>query len=229
MFDPSSAPRVFGCAPGVDFPAALIAGLEDRLRDAPPDAWARTTIFVNSARMARRVTTLLQDGPPRLLPRIRLLTHLDDLLPDGPLPPAISPLRRRLELAPLVARLIDQERDLGARSAGFDLADSLASLMDEMQGEGVSADDILSLDVSDHSEHWARAQRFFAIASDYVTRMASGPDAEARQRQTVKALATAWAATPPNDPILIAGSTGSRGTTQLLMQAVARLPQGALI
>ncbi|MEL7165649.1 MAG: double-strand break repair protein AddB [Pseudomonadota bacterium] len=229
MFDPSPTPRVFGCAPGTDFPAALIGGLSDRLKHAPPDAWARTTIFVNSARMARRVTTLLQDGPPRLLPRIRLLTHLDDLLPDGPLPPAISPLRRRLELAPLVARLIDQERDLGARNAGFDLADSLATLMDEMQGEGVSAEDILSLDVSEHSEHWARAQRFFAIANDYVTRMASGPDGEARQRQTVQTLASAWAANPPTAPFLIAGSTGSRGTTQLLMQAVARLPQGALI
>ncbi|MEM6758900.1 MAG: double-strand break repair protein AddB [Pseudomonadota bacterium] len=229
MFDASHAPRVFGCAPGVDFPAALIAGLEHRLRDAAPDAWARITLFVNSTRMARRVTALLQDGGPRLLPRIRLLTELDDLLPDGPLLPAVSPLRRRLELAPLVARLIDQERDLGARNAGFDLADSLAALMDEMQGEGVSAEDILSLDVSDHSEHWARAQSFFAIANDYVMRLATGLDAEARRRQTVQSLATAWTKRPPKNPILIAGSTGSRGTTQMLMQAVARLPQGALI
>lgn len=38
-----------------------------------------------------------------------------------------------------------------------------------------------------------------------------------------------WQHTPPDHPILIAGSTGSRGTTALLMRAVAQLPQGALI
>jgi double-strand break repair protein AddB len=38
-----------------------------------------------------------------------------------------------------------------------------------------------------------------------------------------------WETQPPQNPVIVAGSTGSRGTTSLLMQAVARLPQGALV
>ncbi|MEL7126381.1 MAG: double-strand break repair protein AddB [Pseudomonadota bacterium] len=229
MFEPSDHPRLFGCAPGVDFPQALIGGLTARMDGTTPDALARVTILVNTQRMARRLSELFELGPPRLLPRVGLITQLDALLPDAPMPAATPPLRRLLELEPLVAKLIEQEQDLNTSSASFDLARSLAQLMDEMQGEGVQAEDILRLDVTDQSGHWARAQKFFGIAQDYITTTSDAPDPEARQRATVLRLATHWATDPPRNPILVAGSTGSRGTTQLLMEAVARLPQGALI
>ena len=51
MFEPSAAPRVFGLAPGVDFPQALVAGLRDRLHGAPPEAMARVELIVNTRRM----------------------------------------------------------------------------------------------------------------------------------------------------------------------------------
>ena len=227
MFDPVD--RLFGCAPGVDFPRALIDGLLSRTGGEAPDALARVTVLVNTQRMARRLRDLFNAGPPRLLPRVGLLTQLDALLPGAPLPAPTPPLRRLLELEPLVAKLIEQEKDLNTGSASFDLARSLAQLMDEMQGEGISADKILDLDVSDQSGHWARAQEFFGIAQRYIAATSDAPDPEARQRATVLRLAAHWAHTPPRDPILVAGSTGSRGTTQLLMEAVAKLPQGALI
>ncbi|WP_299608350.1 double-strand break repair protein AddB [uncultured Tateyamaria sp.] len=229
MFDPSDTARLYGCAPGVDFPLAVVRGLEDRLKDAPPEAWARVTLLVNTTRMARRLRALFDEGPARLLPRIRMITQLDDLLPAQPLPPSASPLRRRLELATLIQTLIDRQPDLAPDAGPFDLADSLATLMDEMQGEGVSAADIANLDVSDQSGHWARAQQFIAIAQDYIDASNSAPDSEARQRATVMQLAEHWAHTPPKDPVIVVGSTGSRGTTLLLMQAVAALPQGAVL
>ncbi len=214
---------------GVDFPVAVIRGLEERLSGKPPEAWARVTLFVNTRRMARRMRDLFDAGPPRLLPRIRMLTDLDDLLPGTALPPSASALRRRLELVTLVSKLIEQQPDLAPDTASFDLADSLATLMDEMQGEGVTASNIASLDVSDQSGHWARAQSFIAIAQSYIDASDGVPDPEARQRETVLRLMAHWGDHPPADPILIAGSTGSRGTTQLLIQAIARLPQGAAI
>lgn len=229
MFDPTPRPRVFGCAMGVDFPAAVIRGLEQRLEQAAPDDWARVTLFVNTRRMARRLRDLFDAGPPRLLPRIRMINDLDDLLPDGPLPAPASALRRRLELVPLTNTLIRQQTGIAPETAGFDMADSLATLMDEMQGEGVSADDIAALDVTDESGHWARAQQFISIAQAYIDGSGSAPDAEGRQRETVLRLAAHWAENPITEPVLVVGSTGSRGTTQLLMQAVAGLPQGAVI
>lgn len=229
MFETSGSPSLFGCPPGIDFPAAVLGGLEQRLKDGPPEAWARVTILVNTQRMARRLRALYNAGPARLLPRIRMLTDLDGLLQGAPLPPAASGLRRRLELVTLISKLIEAQPDLAARSESFDLADSLATLIDEMQSEGVTPDDIANLDVTDQSGHWARAQKFIAIAQSYIGMSENAPDPEARQRETVLRLTAQWVHTPPTDPILIAGSTASRGTTQLLMQAIATLPQGAAI
>ena len=214
---------------GVDFPAAVIRGLEQRMTHAAPDDWARVTLFVNTKRMARRLRDLFDAGPPRLLPRIRMINDQDDLLPDGPLPPATSALRRRLELVPMTNKLIQQEPDLAPDTAAFDMADSLATLMDEMQGEGVTADDIKALDVSDKSGHWKRAQEFIGITQTYIDNVSNAPDAEGRQRETVLRIAAYWAKNPVTDPMFVVGSTGSRGTTQLLMQAVAQLPKGAVI
>ncbi|KIC49774.1 double-strand break repair protein AddB [Tateyamaria sp. ANG-S1] len=229
MFEPIGTARLFGCAPGVDFPLAVVRGLEDRFATAPPEAWAHVTILVNTTRMARRLRALFDEGPARLLPRIRMITQLDDLYPHAPMPPAATPLRRRLELAQLIKTLIENQPELAPDAGPFDLADSLATLLDEMQGEGVSAEDIADLDVSDQSGHWARAQKFIAIAQEYIDDSQSAPDPEARQRDTVLRLAEHWTDTPPRDPILIVGSTGSRGTTLRLMEAVASLPQGAVI
>ncbi len=229
MFEPSDKPRVFGLAPGVDFPMGLYDGLLERTKDAAPHALARVQLIVNTARMERRLRDLFDEGPPGLLPRIHLLTHLDQLDPAVTLPPAVSPLRRRLELISLVSRLIDQQPDLAPRSALYDLTDSLAALLDEMQGEGVSAQTIFDLDVSDDSGHWQRAQTFIRIAHDYLQHSTTTPDKEARQRNLVMALAARWAVSPPKHPVILAGSTGSRGTTMLLMEAIAHLPQGALI
>ncbi len=227
MFDPAETPRFFGLPPGADFPAEVIRGLELRLAGRPPEDWAQVEIFVNTARTQRRLMALFAAGPPRLLPKVRLLTRLaaDPLLTD--LPPAIPPLRRRLDLAQLVRRLLDADPTLAPRSAATDLADSLASLFDEMDGEGVGWETIDRLDIADLSGHWARALRFLAIARDYVSDDA--PSAEARLRRAAEALAARWAVEPPDHPVLVAGSTGSRGPVALLMHAVAAFPQGAVI
>ena len=229
MFEHSEAARVFGLAPGVDFPTALIAGLRQRLQDQPPEAIAKVELIVNTQRMRRRLRQLFDEGPAGLLPRIRLLTELDPLLPGNTLPPATSALRRRLELTKLVSRLIDIDRSLAPRSSLYDLSDSLANLIDEMQGEGVSVGDIANLDISDLSGHWARAQQFLALAHAYLDQTSPEPDAEARQRRLVLAVVRNWQDAPPLHPVILAGSTGSRGTTSLLMQAVSRLPQGAVV
>ncbi|MGB3246873.1 MAG: double-strand break repair protein AddB [Sulfitobacter sp.] len=229
MFEPADHPRVFGMSPGVDFPETLVTGLRGMLEGHPPDAIARVELIVNTRRMARRLQDIFDAGPPGFLPRIHLITELNYLVPHNALPPAISPLRRRLELVQLVSRLLDSDPDLAPRASLYALSDSLANLIDEMQGEGVSAETINALDVSDVSGHWARAQRFIGIAQTYLAQVATQPDAEARQRQIVTHIIDHWEENPPLNPVIVAGSTGSRGTTSLLMQAVARLPQGALV
>ncbi len=229
MFEPSALPRVFAVPPGADFPKVLVDGLHERFEGQPPDALARVQLVINTRRMARRVRDLFDQGPACLLPRLSLVTDLGESADLAQIPPAIPPLRRRLELTQLIAKLLDQQPDLAARSSLFDLSDSLAGLIDEMQGEGVSPDAIRQLDVSDMSGHWARAQAFIGIADQFMESGSDALDAQARQRRVVENLIARWEVSPPEHPVILAGSTGSRGTTLMLMQAVARLPQGALV
>ncbi len=228
MFDDRPNFRVFGTYSGQAFPDTLLDGLTTRLQGEPPERWARVEVYVNTQRMQRRLAELFLQGPARLMPRFTLVTDLahDPLLTDLPMP--VPTLKRRLEIAQLVRLLIQRVEGLAPASAVFDLANSLAGLMDEMQGEGIAPAVIEGLDISDFSGHWERALQFIAIVKSYFEG-GEAPDQEARQRASVLALTLRWQENPPDHPILLAGSTGSRGTTFHLMKAVAGLPQGAVI
>lgn len=229
MFAPQPGPRVFVLPPGVDFPQALAAGLRERVAGAP-EAMARVEVFLNTRRMQRRVREIFAGHGAGFLPRLRLVTDLDLDAAFLDLPPPVPPLRRRLELTQLISRLLDMAPDLAPRSAIFDLADSLAGLFDEIQGEEVPFEALEGLDLADHAGHWERSLMFLRIAAGYFRPEAGeAPDPELRRRLAVQRLEAEWAVAPPRHPVIVAGSTGSRGTTARLMRAVARLPQGAVI
>ncbi len=229
MFDPSDRTRVFALGLGIDFPKALVAGLLGNMKNRAPEDMARVTLIVNTARMRRRITSLFINRGAHFLPRITLLSDLGKDPKFHEIPQPVSPLARRIELVSLVDALLRRNPALASRSSLFDLADSLASLMDEMQGEGVTLNDIATLDVNDISGHWGRAQEFIGIVGRFLDLSQEQPDNEARARAVVLAQIDEWQKTPPNHPVILAGSTGSRGTTALLMKAVAQLPQGAVI
>ena len=227
MFDRQTDPRLFGVPLGHDFSSALYAGLRARFRTMSPTDVARVEIYVNTRRMARRLTELFHQDDALLLPRIRLVTDLAQDRLTADVPPAVAPLRRKLEVAQLVKGLLEVDPTLAAQEAAFDLADSLVNLMNEMQGEGVSPATIKTLNVADQSGHWERALRFVNLVQDFVAD--NRLDAEGRQRLVIETLIAHWEDAPPTHPIIVAGSTGSRGATQLFMQAVAKLPQGAIV
>ncbi len=230
MFNPCPDPRVFGVPPGADFPRTLAQGVLARLADASPEALARVEIVVNTERMGRRLASLFSELRPGLLPRITPMARLSGRWPVSGIPPLRPPLRRKLDLARLVSGLIAAQPDLAPRAAVQGLADSLAALFDEIQGEGVDPGVIFSLPVEDVSGHWGRSLTFLRIVARYLEDATDGAaDAEARLRQTVTTLAESWLLAPPSHPVIVAGSTGSRGTTARFMQAVARLPQGAVV
>lgn len=227
MFEPSDTPRIFALPPGVDFSAGLVEGLKARWPADNPLAAPQTEVYLNTRRSARKLRDLFDIGPATLLPRIKTL---DAFFSTGSVAGEdrdIAPLRKRLEIARLVQALIEQSPDLAPQSAAFDLAESLVALFDEAAGEGVDPADILSLDLTDQSGHWARAQQFLSLVSGYFETAGAGQ--EDLNRQAAHKLVLAWQTCPPEHPVLIAGSTGSRGTTHLMMEAVARLPQGAII
>ncbi|MEM9393832.1 MAG: double-strand break repair protein AddB [Pseudomonadota bacterium] len=224
LFPERDTARVFGIPVGVDFSSELVSGLASRLENQSPEALGRVEVIVNTTRMRRRIRALYTERGAGFLPRVRLLNEL------GPprrshLP---SRLSRKLELSQLIRGLLEQEKDLAPKSAVFDLADSLLRLLDEVEGEGITLETLHALDVGHLSAHWSRALKFIGIIAPFLT----GPDGagpEGRQRAEILNLISDWAISPPEHPIILAGSTGSRGTTALLMDAIAQLPQGAVI
>ena len=229
VFDPQSAPRVFAVPIGCDFVQAFAAGLQARMAAHPPEALARIEVFVNTQRMARRLKNVLSQNGAVLLPKIRVITDISSH-PDLPISLAnpTSKLRRQLILAQAVGALLAADETVAPQSAKFDLATSLAGVLDEMQGEGVSFDALAKVDVESHSEHWTRSLKFLEILAQHLERD-HPTDPQHRQRVAAEAFATTWAENPPSHPVLAIGSTGSRNETALFLRAVATLPQGAVI
>jgi double-strand break repair protein AddB len=228
-----TAPRVFALPPGADYARALVAGLVARLAGAAPDDWARVTLVAGTGRMARRLQAALEEGPARLMPRIVRVEaplEIDRRVPPPPGPTLRSALDMQLDLAELIDRLRTRQPGLAPGGNLFDLARALAALIEEMGGEGVPAEALAALDVGPHAEHWQRAQAIVAAAQAHLFPEGGAPAGpEASRRRAVTALVEAWRSNPPSDPVIVAGSTGSRATTRLLMGAVARLPQGAVV
>ena len=221
---------LFGSPPGADFPRALVEGLRARMGAAPPEAIARIEIFVNTRRLQRRLGALFAEAGFGLHPRLRLIGDL----PAQPIPGRItargSDLRLRIELAQLVSRLLERAPDLAPRSSLYDLSDTLADLIVEMHDEAVPIEDVTGLDISDQSGHWQRSRRFLEIAGEFASAEAERLRSAAENlRHSVSALLDFWKDHPPDHPVIVAGSTGSRGPTQLLMKGVLGLETGAVV
>lgn len=219
MFPPEPGPRVFALPPGADFAAELARGLRDRLAGQPPEAMARVRLLVPTVRLRAAVQDAFALSGPGYLPRIDTLPGLagDDETP---------PLARLLELMRLIRGLLAAEPGLGPPGAALGLARSLEALIEEMADESVPAAALRGLDVGDHAIHWQLSLKFLGIIGPWIE--AGGGSAQ-RLRAVVTGLLDRWQDHPPAGPLIIAGSTGSRGTTAALMQAVAGLPQGAVV
>lgn len=220
---------LYALPPGVDFAAEFAAGLLARMTDQPPEALARVTIYVNATNTLTEIRRAFDAHGPLLLPRLRSVTALDPgplLMPDPP----EAPLARRLQLGRLIAALIRQRPDLGAAHSIPVLAQSLSELMAEMQREGRGPEALDLIDAGDHARHWQNTLAFLRIATGFHL-TEPWRDRPARQFAAAEAAARDWplGADLPDGPVIVAGSTGSHGATRLFMQAVAALPQGAVV
>src|SRR5690606_19280949 len=96
-------PGLFALPPGVDFAHEFVAGLLERMRDQPPEAMARVTIYANASRTLTAMQAAFDAAGPMLMPRMRIVTDPGPAHDSGPL---AAPLARRLQLARLIDRLL---------------------------------------------------------------------------------------------------------------------------
>lgn len=219
---------LYALPPGTDFAHEFVAGFLDRMAGRPPEEMARVTIYANASRTLAEMKCAFDLRGPLLLPRLLPVTNLETPAMLGQAESA--PLARRLQLARLIARLLDARRDLAAGHSIASLSRSLSALMQEMQYEGLGPEALEGIDTGDHARHWQNALAFLRIAARFHL---DGPpmDRAARQRLAAEAIVADWAQgiNLPQGPVIVAGSTGSHGATRLFMEAVAALPEGAVV
>ncbi len=214
-----------------DLAAGLIAGLD-------PKALSQAVVLTPTRRSARMLAAAFADASPQglLLPQIRPIGDLEEGEPPFEpgeltldLPAAISPWRRRFELAALAAML---EPALAAGQA-LEMADALGGLIDSLQIEEIEPlERIETLVEGELAEHWLRSADLLRKVLDAWPkrlREMGLADVNTRRVALLRALRDQWAAHPPPHALIAAGSTGTAPPAADLLATVAASPRGLVV
>jgi ATP-dependent helicase/nuclease subunit B len=237
-------PAVYAIGAQRGFADVLASGLLRRFGEDQMEL-ARVTLLIPNHRAGRAITEALVRHAANglLLPRMALIGDIDldeslgallDPLGEGePVPPAIDPLQRRFRLAAIIARE-------GAGRAGADdpaealrLACEYARVLDQLQIEEKSLDQLDTIDVeADLAEHWVAARDLFmrvgrAWAAE-LTEAGRIDPADRRNRLLDKA-AQRWRDHPPATPVIAAGITTAAPAIARLLRSISLLPQGMVV
>ncbi len=234
-------PTVLSISSSVSFADALAVGVMEKYGDKP-ETLSQVTLLLPTRRACRTVRDAflrLSEGKPLLLPRMQPLGDLDEAElaltgwkdVDGlnAIRPAISPLRRQLLLTRLI---LSFEGDKTTSDQAAQLAAELAGLLDQVHTEGLEFQELASLVPEDYAEHWNITLDFLKILTDnWPTILESEGviDPADRRNRLLDAQRRVWEDTPPNGPVIAAGSTASIPAVANLLACVAALPQGMVI
>ncbi|MDV7340512.1 double-strand break repair protein AddB [Terasakiella sp. A23] len=237
----SRAPHVFSISPNVSFADALARGIVSRFGDRP-EKLSEVTLLLPTRRACRTVRDAFlrfSEGKPLLLPRMQPLGDLDedelaltgwqDIGGINAIKPAISPLRRQMLLTRLI---LGFEGDKTTADQAAQLAGELAGLLDQVHTEGLAFHDLKSLVPENYAEHWNITLDFLKILTDHwpvILESEGVIDPADRRNRLLDAQRRVWEETPPQGPIIAAGSTASIPAVAGLLACIARLPQGMVV
>ncbi len=254
--------KVFSIAPGSPFLTTLADCMRNGslgFKPADPSdplALASTTIYVPTRRAARALRAVFaetQHSSSAILPTIKALGDFDEdagILGAGTsdslsVPPPISNDDRILTLARLTrawsARMsqtnhaiLRDEPLLLPRTAAdaIWLARDLASVIDELELEGIDFSKLSELDPQMLPAWWQITHEFLGIVTTaYPLHLAQNhlSDPVIHRNEMIRAEARRLQTQPPDGPVIAAGSTGSIPATAELLSVIAHLPQGALV
>jgi ATP-dependent helicase/nuclease subunit B len=237
----SQTPTVFTIPSGLSFLENLAIGL---LKEGEKDPFrlSQMDVFLPTRRACIELKrALMRQGGGRclLLPRLFPLGDLeeDDELLMSPqdeldLKPLIPPLQRLGLLTRLIEDYAKKTGMPSSPSLSFKLAKSLVRLMDQAAIENVRWEGVFSLVPSEFASHWQITLDFLEIITTHWPQILEEKgfiEPYPRHHQLVDLVISRWQKEPPLHPILAAGSTGTMPATARLLQAIASLPQGAVI
>ena len=238
-----TSPSVYNIDAGTPFARELAVGIA-KLADSP-ERLARGLILLPSRRAASALQAAFLDGAdgvPMLLPRMlpigdfgndddgRLSPFLgDDAGSD--LPPPISRIRRQICLAKLL-RHFPLGGQYPTQPQAMRLADSLGQLLDQLYNADATAEQLRDLLPDQFSAHWQDILTLLGILIERwpdILAQEGLIDLVDRRNRLLRRRASQWRDQPPDQLIVIAGSTGSIAATRELIGVVANLPDGHIV
>lgn len=232
-----TAGRVFTITGGTGFLRRLARGLLRRHGDGPGSLQGMLVLLPN-----RRACRALGDaflhelgGRPTLLPDISPIGEVDDgdLVGDGDpgtadLPPAISPLRRRL----LLSRFVMARDPSISPGQALHLARDLARFLNEAQTERLECSGLSGLAPRELAAHWGKVLGFLDVVTATWPRALGDlgcMDPADRRNRLIEARIRSWREAPPEGPVVAAGSTGTVPAAADLLACVAGMERGAVV
>ncbi|WP_341909887.1 double-strand break repair protein AddB [Ferrovibrio terrae] len=237
MATPAS-PTVYTIAPGRPFLDLLAQGILQQ-HGTDPLQLSHVTVLLPTRRACRALTEAFLrqgNGKALLLPTIRPLGDVDedelDLRGIGEGGDHALPFGT-LERSLLLARLVMASPLAGGDSANaLRLARELGHLLDTAATEEVGLDRLPDLVPAELAGHWQQTLDFLQVIREnwpaIKVEQGRSDSAEQRQRATQRWI-DHWQSSPPHDPVIAAGSTGTIPATARLLKLISRLPQGSVV
>ena len=211
------------------------------------DQLHEATILLPTRRAVRLFSDILLQESPRqavMLPTILPLGDLDNNLDDDlwmqtmpDIPPAIHPVERHMTLTALMQQSPVIKNPMGTHNTAVDLvaadlAGELANFIDLTDRYEALRTKLKNLAPEQFAEHWQITLELLNVIvkvwPGYLTARGLA-DPIARRNLMLRSFADYLEKTPPQAPVIIAGSTGSLPATGALFKAVAKFARGAII
>ncbi len=192
-----------------------------------------------ACRILRETFLKLNDGKSILLP---VMSPIGDVEADDlslmmfgnsggflDVPSAIAPLKRQLLLAKLIRSVPEFSQTMDHALA---LAGALSKFIDQVVVEGLEFSDLHKIVPDEFAEHWQITLDFLKIISENWSKILAEHDlidVAQRRNLLLNALAKHWQESPPDYPIIAAGSTGSIPAVGRLLGVISQMPQGQVI
>jgi ATP-dependent helicase/nuclease subunit B len=147
--------------------------------------------------------------------------------------PEISKIERTL----LFTRIIkSRPSDFGMKESSYSqssyLANALADLIDSVENEDITYDNLANLVPDEYSINWQETLKFLEIITNFwpdILRERNVVDASTRRNLLIKMQAKYWNENPINTPVIVAGTTATFPAMKELVKSVTNLPNGQVI
>lgn len=184
-----------------------------------------------------------QGMSPTLLPKMLpfgdveedelFLTGIDSDKELLTLPPSIERNERLLLFTKIImAKPGDFGLEKMPLSQACYLAQELANLIDTVNNEDLSFDNLQNLVPEEYAAHWQETLKFLEIITRFwpeILQERGLIDPSLRRNLLLKAQSAQWAANPPDKRIIIAGTTATYPAMRELVKTVLSLPRGEVI